>query len=238
MLMTWTTRFYDELLSTQDAAIAAAQAGEPGQIAIIAGRQTAGRGRGGRPWQAPEGNLNLSLLLRPGAIPLHAAAWSLLAGVAVHDAVAKHLPNAERLTLKWPNDLMFGGAKLAGVLIDSALTPSGMIDWLVIGIGVNIAEAPALPDRATTCLARAGGTPAPTELARGIMDQIDHWREAGPAATRAAWLTRAHPVGTRLRVHDGARLVEGIFVGLAEDGSLMLRNEPAITSGDVFLVEG
>ena len=235
--MSWNIRYYDELASTQDAAVDAAQRTQEANLAIIAGRQTKGRGRNGRAWQAPEGNLNLSLLIRPGPIPLQAAAWSLLAGVAVHAAVAPLLPRPALLQLKWPNDLMLGGAKLAGILIDSALTPANMVDWLVIGIGVNIAQAPALPDRATTCLAQAGATPTPAILAEAIIAQIDHWRTAGPAATRAAWLARAHPPGTRLRVHEGTRLIEGIFAGLAPDGALLLQHEPAIASGDVFLVQ-
>jgi BirA family biotin operon repressor/biotin-[acetyl-CoA-carboxylase] ligase len=224
---------FAELGSTQDWAIDAAQSGKL-ELAVMADRQTSGRGRGGRAWQAPEGNLSLSMLLRPGPVPLQAAAWSLLAGVAVFEAVAEQ--GVRGLQLKWPNDVMRGGAKLAGVLIDSALTPAGLVDWVVIGVGVNVAEAPALPDRATTCLAAAGGDVSPETLARSIVAQITRWRAAGHAAVKAAWLERAHPTGTRLRVHDGQRVVEGDFAGLAPDGSLMLRNEAAIPSGDVFLV--
>jgi BirA family biotin operon repressor/biotin-[acetyl-CoA-carboxylase] ligase len=226
-------RCVNELPSTQDWLIAAAQNGAP-ESAILAERQTAGRGRGGRAWQAPAGNLNLSILLRPGPVPLQAAAWSLLAGVAVFDAVAGQ--GARDLQLKWPNDLMLGGAKLAGVLIDSALTTCGLIDWLVIGIGANISAAPDLPDRPTTCLADHGIATAPATLARGIISAIDHWRARGTAATRAAWLARAHPPGTVLRVHHGSEMIEGRFAGLADDGSLMLQNGPAFASGDVFLV--
>jgi BirA family biotin operon repressor/biotin-[acetyl-CoA-carboxylase] ligase len=224
---------FAELASTQDWAIKAAQSGKP-ELAVMADRQTAGRGRSGRAWQAPEGNLSLSMLLRPGPVPLQAAAWSLLAGVAVFEAVVGQA--VDGLQLKWPNDLLRGGAKLAGVLIDSALTPAGMVDWVVIGVGVNIAEAPVLPDRVTTCLAAAGVQVQAETLARAIVAQIATWRAAGHAAVRAAWLERAHPVGTRLRVHDGHRVTEGVFSGLAPDGSLMLRDQAAIPSGDVFLV--
>ncbi len=224
---------FAELASTQDWLISAAQTGAQ-ECAVMADRQTAGRGRGGRAWQAPAGNLNLSILLRPGPVPLQAAAWSLLAGVAVFDAVAGQ--GGRNLQLKWPNDLMLGGAKLAGVLIDSALTPAGMIDWLVIGTGVNIAAAPTLPDRPTTCLAQHGAAPTPATLAHGIIAALDHWRARGHADTRDAWLARAHPLGTTLRVHHGSEMIEGRFAGLADDGSLMLQNGPAFASGDVFLV--
>jgi BirA family biotin operon repressor/biotin-[acetyl-CoA-carboxylase] ligase len=226
----WTFKSFAELPSTQDTAIAAAQAGEH-RVAVLAERQTAGRGRGGRLWQAPAGNLNLSLALRPGPIPLRPAEWSLLAGVALFEAVAATDPGP--LMLKWPNDLLMGGAKLAGVLIDSALTPAGLIDWVVIGIGVNLAEAPTLPDRPTICLGRSV---TPVDLAHAITRQLDHYFYAGPAAVRAAWLARAHAPGTMLRVHDGARMIEGIFEGLADDGSLMLSGHAALRAGDVFLV--
>jgi BirA family biotin operon repressor/biotin-[acetyl-CoA-carboxylase] ligase len=224
--------------STQDVAIAAGQGGEAAPLAITAAQQSAGRGRAGRVWQAPAGNLNFSALLRPGPVPLQAASWSLLAGVAVHDAVALHMPDASGLMLKWPNDLLLNGAKLAGVLIDSALTPSGLIDWVVIGVGANLAHAPALPDRRTACLADAGITLAPETLAQTLIAQLDHWLAAPPGATRQAWLSHAHPIGTQLRVHHGASTAAGAFAGLAEDGSLRLaRPEGDITliSGEVFL---
>jgi BirA family biotin operon repressor/biotin-[acetyl-CoA-carboxylase] ligase len=234
----WQWRHLREVASTQDLAIAAGQGGEAAPLVITADRQTAGRGRGGRAWQAPEGNLNFSALLRPGPVPLQAAAWSLLAGVAVYNAVAVHMPDASGLMLKWPNDLLLGGAKLAGVLIDSALTPSGRIDWVVIGVGVNIAHAPALPDRPTACLEDAGIKLAPETLAATLISQLDHWMAAGPKAVRAAWLQHAHPLGTALHVHQGDRMAEGTFAGLAEDGSLLLAGAAgatAVVSGDVFL---
>ena len=234
----WQWRHLREVASTQDLAIAAGQGGEAAPLVVTADRQTAGRGRGGRAWQAPEGNLNFSALLRPGPVPLQAATWSLLAGVAVHGAVAVHMPDASGLMLKWPNDLLLGGAKLAGVLIDTALTPSGLIDWVVIGVGVNIAHAPALPDRPTACLADAGIKLAPETLAATLTGRLDHWLEAGPQAVRTAWLTRAHPVGATLRVRQGDRMIEGEFAGLADDGSLLLisaAGATSIVSGDVFL---
>ena len=234
----WQWRHLREVASTQDVAIAAGQRGEPAPLVVTADRQTAGRGRGGRAWQAPSGNLNFSALLRPGPITLQAASWSLLAGVAVHSAVAVHMPDASGLMLKWPNDLLLGGAKLAGVLIDSALTPAGLIDWVVIGVGVNLTYAPTLPDRSTACLADAGIKLAPEALAVTLTAQLDRWIEAGPQAVRAAWLAQAHSIGTVLRVHQGDRMIEGEFVGLADDGSLLLSRaagETAIVSGDVFL---
>ena len=165
--------------------------------------------------------------------PLRAAAWSLLAGVAVYEAITTYLPAANRLMLKWPNDLLLDGAKLAGVLIDSSLAQDGTVDWVVIGVGVNVATAPHVKGRATSCLADVGAAPAPETLARALTAQIDRWREAPFAEVRQAWLTRAHPIGTRLRVQTGGQVIEGAFAGLSEDGKLKLEGAGDAASGDV-----
>ena len=212
--------------------------GRRGPLVIIADRQTAGRGRAGRPWQAPDGNLNFSALVRPGAVTLQSCNWSLLAGIAVHDAVAAHIPDTAGLMLKWPNDLLLHGAKMAGVLIESALSQSGLVDWVVIGIGVNLAVAPSLPGRATSCLADAGVALAPHVLARTLAAELDHWLNEAPDSVRRAWLARAHQPGTKLRVHQGDQVIEGAFAGLADDGSLRLMRTGGVTllvSGDVCL---
>jgi len=234
-LPAWTFANLDETPSTQDLAIAAARAGAH-RHGVIAARQSAGRGRGGRPWVAPVGNLNLSLALRPAPQPLQPGAWSLLAGVALHDSVAAHLPDASAIKLKWPNDLLLHGAKLAGILVDSSVDARGLLDWVVIGIGVNIVAAPPLPDRPTACLADAGMRLAPANLAQSITAALDHWLAEDFAAVRAAWLARAHPPGTRLRVQTANGLIEAAFSGLAEDGALLLDGGQCIASGEVGLI--
>jgi BirA family biotin operon repressor/biotin-[acetyl-CoA-carboxylase] ligase len=231
----WALTAFPEIHSTQDVAIQAAAAGCPSRTGYIAARQTQGRGRGGRLWQAPEGNLNFSGVLRPGPVVPMPAQWSLMAAVALHHALASTLPSPAQLSLKWPNDVLLDGAKLAGILIDSAVTPEGRLDWVVIGIGVNLAETPRLPDRATTCLARHGVTVPPAELASRLMTALDHWAGQALPTIRAAWLARAHPAGTPLRVHVGSHVIEGIFDGLGEDGSLLLQGHSPIRSAEVFL---
>jgi BirA family biotin operon repressor/biotin-[acetyl-CoA-carboxylase] ligase len=231
----WHITKRQETSSTQDLAIAAAHANAPTRSAFIAARQTAGRGRDGREWRAPEGNLNFSALLRPGPVMPVPAQWSLMAGIALHEAVATFLPDGAALMLKWPNDLLLSEAKLAGILVDSALTPAGRLDWVVIGMGVNLAEAPSLPDRATTCLSAHGARVTPDELAGGVMAALDRWAGADLPAICAGWLARAHKPGTSLRVHQGGQVVEGVFEGLGEDGSLRLRGHAPVSSGEVFL---
>jgi BirA family transcriptional regulator, biotin operon repressor / biotin---[acetyl-CoA-carboxylase] ligase len=229
-------QIHHELPSTQDAALAAARAGDPGPLAILALQQTSGRGRAGRPWQAPAGNLNLSILLRPHPAPLIPAAWALLAGVAVFEAAAAYAARA-RLALKWPNDLLLDNAKLAGSLIDSALTPTGLLDWVVIGIGVNLARAPELPDRPTACLASTAEPPAPEPFARQLLAQLETWQAASFPTLREAWLARAHPPGTRLRVHRGNEVIEGAFLCLTDDGRLRLAGATNTASGEVEILE-
>jgi BirA family transcriptional regulator, biotin operon repressor / biotin---[acetyl-CoA-carboxylase] ligase len=227
---------HNELPSTQDAALAAARAGEMGPLAILALRQTAGRGRAGRPWHAPAGNLNLSILLRPDPVPLVPAAWALLAGVALFDTAAVYVPS-HRLALKWPNDLLLDNAKLAGILIDSTLTPTGLLDWMVIGIGVNLVHAPQLPDRPTACLASTAEPPAPEPFARQLLAHLETWQAAPFPTLREAWLARAHAIGTRLRVHRGNEVIEGAFLGLTDDGRLRLAGATNTASGEVEILE-
>jgi BirA family biotin operon repressor/biotin-[acetyl-CoA-carboxylase] ligase len=232
----WSVREYDEVGSTQDLALAAARAGEAGPLAIIAARQVAGRGRGGREWTAPEGNLNFSALLRPPrGETVIAGGWALLAGVAVFGAVASFVPRT-RLMLKWPNDLLLDGGKVAGVLIDSALGADGLFDWVVMGVGINLAVAPPVTGRVTACVADAGVVVTPGAVAARLMGEIDIWRAAGFGAVRAAWLERAHPVGTRLCVRRGADMVEGAFAGLTEDGRLRLDGAGDTASGEVEVI--
>lgn len=239
----WRLRVHASLPSTSDFCVEAARAGEPDGLAVLALVQTAGRGSRGRAWTAPSGNLNLSLLLRPGGSVAAAGQWALLAGVAVADALAPYAGEPGALQLKWPNDLLLRGGKLAGILIDAA-DVSGRIDWIVLGIGVNVAHRPALPDRPTACLAEAGATPAPEPLARAILASLARWRGtaavAGFAAVRAAWSARAQPLGTPLSIVSGSRRFEGRFAGLADDGALLLETEEgtrALQTGEILFPE-
>jgi BirA family biotin operon repressor/biotin-[acetyl-CoA-carboxylase] ligase len=233
----WRIERHEQAASTQTLAIKAAHADEPGRTAFMADLQSAGRGRDGRVWQAPAGNLNISMLLRPGAIAPVPAQWSLMAGVAVHDAVASFLPSPAKLMLKWPNDLLIGGAKLAGVLIDSALNAEGRLDWVVIGVGVNVADAPGLPDRQTASLAAHGISVAPIDLASRLLRLIDLWSARDLTEIRAGWLLRAHPAGTPLRVRQGDRVIDGAFETLTPEGGLVLHGQPPAASGEVYLAE-
>ena len=212
-----------------------AEAGVAEGLAILAREQTAGRGRSGRAWASPPGNLYLSVLLRPEGPAREAPQWSLLAGVALAEAAGAVVAEPAALRLKWPNDLLLRGAKCAGILAESALTPAGGIAWLTLGIGVNLAHAPALPDRPTAVL---GGGP-PAEFAARLLGRLHHWRgvqrAAGFAAVRDAWMYFGPAPAEPITVRGLAG--PGLFAGLAGDGSLLLDidgSRRAIPAGEIL----
>ena len=237
----WRLVVHDSLPSTSDACIAEAERGEAAGLAILALRQTHARGSRGRSWtEPPTGNLALSVLLRPeGALPA-AGVWPLIAGLALHDALSAGHP-AGRLTLKWPNDVMLDGRKLAGILVERGL--GGGHDWLVIGFGANLAAAPELPDRVVACLAELGVPPSPEQVASRLLVSLSGWmgvwESQGLPAVRAAWLERAHPLGAPLAVRMRGAQTAGSFAGLDQDGALLLRHEAGvqrIDTGEILLL--
>nr|WP_280638919.1 biotin--[acetyl-CoA-carboxylase] ligase [Sphingomicrobium aestuariivivum] len=202
---------------------------------LVARRQEAGRGRQGREWQSLEGNFFGSTLVSLKEGDPEAASLSLAAGLALVDAVELAAPQAG-VTLKWPNDLMLDGAKVAGILLER----SG--DRIVAGFGVNLAVAPEIEGRATTSLAdhvqMAPQAFAPL-LAGAFARMLSAWRSSTPSALSMAWMQRGHPVGTPLTVHDGeGRALGGSFAGLEEDGAMRLDTGDGvhvIRAGDVML---
>jgi BirA family biotin operon repressor/biotin-[acetyl-CoA-carboxylase] ligase len=201
---------------------------------LVALRQDAGRGRHGRAWETLDGNFFGSTLvqLRDGDPP--APALALAAGLALIEAVEVAAPGLP-LSLKWPNDLMLGDAKLAGILLER----SG--ERIVAGFGVNLAAAPQIEGRNTASLEGSIGPQAFAPLlAASFARLLAAWRSAEPAAFAQAWLARAHPLGTPLRVHSGpGERVAGTFDGIEPDGALRLRVEGGavelIRAGDVSL---
>lgn len=221
----WTLEVHSCLPSSSDALRVRAEAGAPARLALLALRQTAGRGRAGRSWSSPVGNLHLSALLRP-ATPLSAIGqWSLLAGVALAEAARDEDPDPAGLRLKWPNDLLRHGAKVAGILVEAAQAegPGAAPAWVVIGIGANLAVAPPLPDRPTATLASA---PPPRVFAARLLARLDHWAAVeareGFGPVRSAWMALGPDGGSPLTLRHGNAVLAGRFAGLAEDGGLLL----------------
>ena len=230
--LAWRLECHEELGSTSDYLLSRAAAGEAEGLAVLAHRQTAGRGRDGRAWRGEAGNLHISLLLRPGGPARGAPQWGLLAAVALHEALSAFSP--ARLTLKWPNDVMLGEAKLAGMLCESSMDAAGRIEWLVIGLGANLAHAPEVPGRATACLS---GSPAPAVVASRLLACFEAWRQRfvaeGFAPIRAAWEARGPAPDTALVLRGGH---SGGYRGLREDGALLIAAGDrlhAVMSGEV-----
>ncbi len=149
--------------STNEDAKQAAIDGEAEGLVVQALRQTAGRGRQGRVWESPEGNLYMSVLLRPACGPQAAGHYSFVAALAVFDTVRAFLPQAEVL-LKWPNDVLVNGKKISGLLLEAAPVENGRMDWLVLGIGVNVLHHPENALYPTTSLAAEQGRPRSSPL--------------------------------------------------------------------------
>lgn len=237
---------FAEIDSTNEEARRLGEAGEAGPIWITAEMQTAGRGRRGRAWVSPSGNFMGTLFLRPQVNPRKAAELSFVAAVAVHDAVDGLLPPTLRpgLKLKWPNDLLHDGRKLAGILLESSGIAGSELAWLAIGIGVNLAQHPdniEYPATSLAALGIPGVTPAQAleRLAAAFDARIRQWRDVqGFAAIRQAWLTRAAGLGGPITVRLADETFDGMFEGLAPDGALEVRLQSGairhISAGDVF----
>jgi BirA family biotin operon repressor/biotin-[acetyl-CoA-carboxylase] ligase len=243
----WRIRSYARLASTSDLCLALAARGEPDGLAVRADAQSAGRGRSGRAWHSAPGNLFLSVLLRPSGNSADAGFHALLAGVALREALASFLPDPSALTLKWPNDLLLAGRKLAGILLESASAADGTLAWLVIGIGANLASAPSIAPPSNTsyasaCLADAGIAPPPAaDAAHAVLARLGHWRtileSEGFPPIRAAWLAHAHPLGAKLAFNGARGMRTGRFAGLTGTGALKLETGGGIetfASGEVL----
>ena len=205
---------------------------------LVADRQSAGRGRQGRGWLDGPGNFMGSTAVRLLPQDPAPASLSFVAALAVYEAVLGRVATPLSVRLKWPNDVLLDGAKLAGILLERAG------DAAVIGIGVNLAWSPALPDRATGHLKRIGPAPDRDAFARDLAQsfdrELDRWRQFGLTPILSRWLAAAHPLGSPLAVHgaDGSR-VSGTFDGLEADGALRLRladgSARVIHAGDVTI---
>ena len=220
-----------------------AKEGDSGLLWVVADTQTAGRGRYGRVWSSPRGNLHASLLLIDPAPPDRAAELGFVAGVATAYALREILCGDRRVTIKWPNDVLHDGAKLCGILLESANLPGGRLAC-VAGVGVNCRLHPAnTPYKATNLSAIAGQPVAPARVFARLSAAMAHWLDvwaagAGFAAIRAEWLSLAAGLGAWVGVARPSQTVEGTFQTIDATGRLILEQasgQVAIEAGDVFL---
>ena len=230
----------DRVDSTNAEALRRVRAGERGPLWLAAAEQTAGRGRRGRFWASPRGNLHATLLLVDPSPAAVAPQLAFVAGLAVHDACVTIAPGLD-LSLKWPNDMLCGGAKIAGILIEGEGDPV----TVAIGIGVNCCHHPSDVDRPATDFAEQGAMVSAAEVLQAVSctmaARLVQWdRGAGFSAIRAGWLERASGIGTEIRVRLAERETTGHFEAIDEAGRLILRLADGrcerIAAGEVFPV--
>lgn len=226
--------------STNAEARRRASHGVYGPLWIRAVRQTAGRGRRGRVWSSGEGDLAVTGLFRFETSPAQAAQLSFAAALSAAETVDAAL-GPERVTVKWPNDVLVGGRKIAGLLLESGpAQPSGI--WLAVGVGINLVSAPDDAERPATSVSAEGGRLEADEAARALAASFARWsaiwRRNGFPPLRDAWLARAFGLGERCEVRLDHETLSGVFADLEPDGSLRLDlpggGRRLVSAGDVF----
>jgi len=233
----------EQVDSTNSRVAQRAREGAAHGMVVVAEQQVAGRGRLQREWHSPAGaNLYFSVLLRPAWSPQTAPPLSLAAGVALAESVRAYLPRPPEL--KWPNDLLFEGRKLAGILVEAVMTRQ-VIDFVVLGIGLNVNQLQFPPplDKTAGSLRWAAGRPLDrAELLSAVLARLEVWidelQSRGGAAAIEAWQQHAAWLGTPIRVSTGGRELRGIALGVDANGALRLRDasgeEHAVVSGDTL----
>lgn len=235
-------RHFTELDSTNEEARRLAVAGTEGPLWLMADRQTGGRGRRGREWQSPVGNLFTTLLLRPVTAIAQCAQLSFVAALAVSDLVSWYAPRSE-VQVKWPNDVLANGRKIAGILLESSSHDGAALDWLAIGMGVNLAWHPADNEFPATSIAAVGASaPKPAEAVAWLASFWTKWYELWSARgfdpIRDAWLARAAWLGLHLKARLANEETSGVFEGIDGTGALLLREAHdrlrTIPAGEVY----
>ena len=233
---------YDTVGSTNDEARQLARDGAPEGTLVWAAAQSAGRGRRGHLWQSPPGNLYLSLILRPKGPAARAPQLGFVAALALGDALDQLAGPGLQLCYKWPNDLLAGGSKFAGILLESEMAAGGGLDFVIIGIGVNLVSAPRDLEYPATSLADQG---FPDIISASLLEAFapyfalwaERWDREGFAPVRAAWLRRASGIGQVIRVRLEKLILDGRFLDLDHDGALLLEGSDGrrrIAAGEVF----
>lgn len=228
--------------TNEEAKRLAADGAEDGTL-VWALEQTAGRGRRGRRWESPRGNLYLSIVLRPDAPAAEAAQLGMVAAVALGDALGTLMPPLTEVRFKWPNDVLVNGRKAGGILIESAASGTARLDWLVLGLGVNVERHPEETEFPATSLRAEGGADVTAAglleaFSRSFLNWTNLWVEEGFAPVRSAWLARAWRRGEAIRVRLEGRELKGVFADLDGAGALLLDlpggSRRRITAADVF----
>ena len=222
-----------------------AEAGAPEGTIVWSKRQEQGVGRRGRSRSSPEGNLYCSIILRPECDPASGATLSFLIALALYQAIAPVLKAGTEIKLKWPNDILISGRKIAGILLESKTRPDGKLDYVIVGTGVNITTYPPVTEGLpATSLSKEGSTAKVEEIlsayAYSLLEAYMIWKRDGFDPIRRQWLERATGIGTAITVNLPGQTLEGVFAGLDGMGALILDlnsgERKLITAGEVFIV--
>jgi len=225
--------------SSSDLAWQAAAEGAPSGQAFLVGEQTAGRGRRGASWSSMRGGMYLSVLLRPSLLPQAYVGLSFVAALAIREELGRRLAGYD-VRLKWPNDVLVGGGKISGILLEARG------DAIVIGTGVNIVPVSAVANARLPAISvnDLGGDVSPPELAESygnnLLARVESYVRSGFEPVRLEWLLHCAHIGDRVRVSTGADVIAGLFDDLDTDGALVLRDDAdrriRVTTGDVELM--
>ncbi|MZR30504.1 biotin--[acetyl-CoA-carboxylase] ligase [Sneathiella litorea] len=235
----------DTVGSTNVEARILAEDGEAEGRVVWAKKQEQGVGRRGRQWSSPEGNLYCSLILRPECDPSSAARLSFLVALAIHQAITKFVKPEIDVRLKWPNDVLIEGHKSAGILLESKMNPDGLMDYVIVGTGLNIATYPEHTDGLpATSLQKVGADVSVEEMISAylyaFLDLYKIWKRDGFAPIREKWLAHATGLGEKITVRLTKETLQGVFSGLNENGALILALDTGerklISAGEVFII--
>lgn len=244
--ITWQVEYYPTLPSTNDYCIEQARLKNKINLAVLTDSQTAPRGSRGRKWVEPTGNLALSFLYWP-TFSVKKVGWvPFIASLALYDAIVELCGNYSDLYIKWPNDLLFQNKKIAGILIESHVEYPDILEWLVIGIGLNICSAPVVEGREVGCLRDFVYTDLPSSLlvSSKIRERLSYWicylDQGKEQFIRETWLQRSLPIDTSLSVTSGKKIYTGIYKGINEEGFLLLQTETGLkhlSAGELFCLD-
>jgi BirA family biotin operon repressor/biotin-[acetyl-CoA-carboxylase] ligase len=230
-----------ETASTNDDARALARAGTPEGSVVLASRQTAGRGRLGRTWDSPDGGAYFSAVLRPSVAPAEVASLALAVALGIAEGLDSLGVSSQ---VKWPNDVLGAGGKIAGVLLEMS-AESDRVDWVVVGVGVNV-RRPSVADTVApgaTYIRDSSGAKVPEVVAAlldGIASAYERWLAGGFSALHGSYQSRLSLVGQSVRVSglDGAVRAEGVALGVDSDGRLLVESDAVVlpvVAGEVTL---
>jgi BirA family biotin operon repressor/biotin-[acetyl-CoA-carboxylase] ligase len=234
--------FHDSIGSTNDEAKRLARDGAAEGTLVWALEQTAGRGRRGRAWVSPRGNLYASAIMRPNRPGNRAAQLGFVAALAIGDGLASLFPRLANLSYKWPNDVLVSGRKIAGILLEAETSTFEEVDFVVVGVGINLVTSPpSMEFPATSIMEEDLGEVAPAVMLEAFAQHLQfwerRWRECGFGPVRSAWRAAAAPCGEPIRVRLGVTSLYGRFLGIDEEGALILEAEGRrryISAGEVF----